>query len=117
MDYETATMNWNGMTIVMKGEDFPTHTKTVNKHKIREMVAWLEEPRVTWEVTESVIKILDNGYQKADLKEVAAKATQLMKYQQQQLLILRKYEYIFMEPWAMGYWASGHCTSRRFKAS
>jgi len=46
--YETATMNWDGMTVVMKDENFPTCNSMKSKLEIRQIIAQLEEePKVS----------------------------------------------------------------------
>jgi hypothetical protein len=60
------------------------------------VIARSEEPKVTAEATDRIVKILDSDYHKADLWKVVAKATQLNKRQQLSLLrLLRKYEALF----------------------
>jgi hypothetical protein len=60
------------------------------------VIARSEEPKVTAEATDRIVKILDSDYHKADLRKVVAKATQLNKRQQLSLLrLLQKYEALF----------------------
>jgi hypothetical protein len=55
-----------------------------------------EEPKVTVEATDRIVKILDSDCHKADLRKVVAKATQLNKRQQLNLLrLLQKYKALF----------------------
>jgi hypothetical protein len=96
VDYDDAMIEWNGMSIPMKDEDFPCRKGLRSKREMRQMVARTAEPRVTQEATSRILKILDSDYKKADLEAVVARATQLSASQQQKLLkLLRKYEDLF----------------------
>jgi hypothetical protein len=91
VDYDEAMIEWNGMAIPMKDEDFPCSKGLKSKREMRQIIDRSAEPKVTQEATSRILKILDSDYKKADLEEVVAKATQLSASQQQKLLkLLRK---------------------------
>jgi hypothetical protein len=86
VNYDDDMVEWNGVAIPMKDEDFPCRKGLKSKREMRQIVAKTAEPKVTQEATSRILKILDSDYKKADLKEVVAKATQLSASQQQKLL-------------------------------
>ena len=58
---------------------------------MREVVMQTVEPASTKESTERLVKILDSTYAKADVKQVANKATQMNAEERTQLLRLLEY--------------------------
>jgi hypothetical protein len=80
----------------MKSSNFPIQRSAILSREIKQAITRSEEPKVTAEATERIVKILDSDYHKADLQKVVAKATQLNKRQQLSLLcLLQKYEALF----------------------
>jgi hypothetical protein len=98
LHYSDCTIQMNaGRSIAMKSSNFPIRQSAISSREIKQVViARSEEPKVTAEATDRIVKILDSDYHKADLRKVAAKATQLNKRQQLSLLrLLQKYEALF----------------------
>ena len=58
------------------------------QHEMRKVVMKTAEPASTREATEQMVKILNNTYAKADLKQVADNATQMKAEEITQLLRL-----------------------------
>jgi hypothetical protein len=69
----------------------------LSSKEMKQVIACSEEPKVTAEETDMIIRILDSDYHKANLsKKVVAKAMQLTKRQQLSLIkLLQKNEELF----------------------
>jgi hypothetical protein len=64
VDYDEAMVEWNGMAIPMKDEDFPCHKGLKSKRGMRQIIVRSAEPKVTQEATSRILKILDSDYKK-----------------------------------------------------
>jgi hypothetical protein len=96
LHYIDCTIQMNGQSIAMTNSNFLIRQSAISSREIKQVIARSEEPKVTAEATERIVKILYSNYHKADLQKVVAKATQLNKRQQLSLLwLLQKYEALF----------------------
>ena len=70
ISFDKRSISWEGIDIPMR--DFNRLRKyLLNKKEFRAIIQGSNEPLVTQEATDRIIKILDNDYHKADLKAVA----------------------------------------------
>jgi hypothetical protein len=96
LHYSDCTISMNGRSITMKSSNFPIQRSAILSREIKQVIAQAEEPKVTAEAIERIVKIFDSDYHKTDLQKVVANATQLNKWQQLSLLcLLQKYEALF----------------------
>ena len=76
LSFNKKTMIWEGIEIPMR--DFNKLRKyQLNKKELQAFISESKEPVVTQKATDRIIKILDANYKKADLRQVANKATHL----------------------------------------
>ena len=67
-DFKCQVLQWGGTTVDMKEPSSLLGQSGLTKREMREVVMQTAEPASTGEATEGMVKILDNTYEKADLK-------------------------------------------------
>ena len=68
----------------------------LNEYELNAIIQHINEPIITQEATDQMVRILDSKYEKANLKEVVKGATHLNQSQKDKLhQLLLKYEDIF----------------------
>jgi hypothetical protein len=96
VQYSNCAIQRNSRSITMKNSNFPVQQVDILSREIKQVIARTEEPKVTAEATDRIVKILDSDHHNADLQKVVTKATQLNKLQQLSLLrLLQKSEALF----------------------
>ena len=95
ISFEKRNISWEGIEIPMR--DFGKLRKyKFNKMEFKALIQERDEPMVTQEATDRIVKILDSNYQKANLKAVVQNAEHLTKKEKDLLYkLLIKYEDIF----------------------
>ena len=95
LSFEKKSLSWEGTEIPMR--DYNKLKRwNLSKHEVKAIIQARNEPVVTEQATQRVIRILDANYRKANLKTVAAGAKHLTPKEREKLYqLLLKYENIF----------------------
>ena len=95
LSFDKSVIQWEGTEIPMR--DYRKLKRwTLSKYEIKAIIQSSNEPLVTEQATQRMIKILDSNYRKANLKAVAAGAKHLTQPERDKLYhLLLKYEHIF----------------------
>ena len=93
--FSEQTIQWEGAQVPMR--DFNKLKKyNLNKYELNAIIQNINEPIITQEATDRMIRILDSKYEQANLREVVKGATHLNQSQKDKLYqLLLKYEDIF----------------------
>jgi len=94
--FSNGTIVWDEMVVPMKeyyGNDDPRDLKQA---EVFALLAQSAEPKATHDMTKRMVEIQDASYEKADLKEVCQKATNLSESEQAELYkLLVEFEELF----------------------
>ena len=95
LSFKNKSVEWEGISIPMR--DFNRIQRhRLSKYEFKAIIREMQEPIVTKEATERMVKILDSNYKKANLKTVVQGARHLNKKERELLYqLLMKYEKIF----------------------
>ena len=95
ISFDQNIISWEGIDIPMR--DFNKIKKySLNRKEFKTIIQGSQEPLVTQEATDRMIRILDSDYQKVNLKEIIRGAKNLSQKEKKLLYnLLMKYEDIF----------------------
>ena len=95
ISFENKTISWEGNEVPMR--DYKKLKRwNLSAHELQVIIQEMQEPVITKEATDRMIKILDSKYDKANLKCVVDGAKHLSEIQKQQLYkLLTKYQEVF----------------------
>jgi hypothetical protein len=95
ISFENRNVSWEGIEIPMRDYNKIRNYK-FNKMEFKAFIQERDEPVVTQEATDRILKILDSNYHKANLKSVVQNAKHLNNKERDLLYkLLTKYEDIF----------------------
>ena len=96
LKFSNGTIVWDELVIPMKEYYGNDDTRNLKAEEVFTLLSQSAEPIATKEMTKRMVEILDASYEKADLKEVCQKATNLAESERDELYkLLIEFEDLF----------------------